>query len=388
MNILQRLKSKVRTLFFRILYNLLDLLLLIISKLSRIRLSDTLLIVRPDGIGDYILFRNFLPFIRQSPKYSDTMIVLLGNISWRTMVKYLDKAHVDKFIWMDCNKYRKYGIFGLWYTLLFYLRLYRTHYRYIFYPVFSRTHTFDKLINNLSAKHKITCSGDNVNKGDQPDITDRVYTQIIPTEQKTGVFEFERNKEIIEKFLCQKIDLDHTALEKLPKNTNIPLPSEYIAVCTEASCVSKQWPLKYFLELISYIVNIKKVSVVILGLDNSVGFIEKQVIDLRRKTTLLEAAYVLSKSCCFIGNDSSLLHIAAAVGIKKLIAICYGAYYGRFAPYPKIDGRDYRFIFPPEIEKNKDRQDYLKQKYAAGGRYEDVSLIEPGKVIDILEKML
>jgi len=82
------------------------------------------------------------------------------------------------------------------------------------------------------------------------------------------------------------------------------------------------------------------------------------------------------------------LHIAAAVGIKKIIAICYGAYYGRFAPYPKIDGRDYRFIFPPEIEENKHRQDYLKQKYAVGGRNEDVSLIEPEKVIDILEKTL
>jgi len=82
------------------------------------------------------------------------------------------------------------------------------------------------------------------------------------------------------------------------------------------------------------------------------------------------------------------LHIAAAVGIKKIIAICYGAYYGRFAPYPKTDGRDYRFLFPPEIEENEHLQDYLKQKFAVGGRNEDVSLIEPGKVMDILEKML
>jgi len=388
MNFLQRVKSKISSLFFRILYNMLDLLLLITSKLPHSRLSDSLLIVRPDAIGDYILFRNFLPFIRQSPEYRNTKIILLCNVRCRTLAEYLDNACVDKFIWIDHSKYRKYSILGLWYTFLFNLRLYRTYYHYIFYPVFSRTNFYDELINNLSAKHKIACSGDNANKTNQPDITDRVYTQIIPTENKDGVFEFERNKEIIEKFLCQKIDLEYPDMRKLPEYTTEPLPSGYVAVCAEASSASKQWPLKYFKTVIDYIVNNRGIPVVLLGLDNSVKFPKKQIVDLRGKTTLPEAASVLSKACCFIGNDSALLHIAASVGIKKIIAICYGAYYGRFAPYPKVDGRDYRFVFPPEIEENKNRQDYLKQKYAVGGRYEDISLIEPERVIDILEEML
>jgi ADP-heptose:LPS heptosyltransferase len=388
MNYLQRIKSKVRSLFFRILYKSLDLALLVIGRLSRIHLSDTLLIIRPDAIGDYILFRNFLPFIRQSLEYRNTKIILLCNKRCRALAEYFDNAHVDKFIWMEQSKYRKHGVFEFLYSLLIDLSLYKTFFNYIFYPVFSRTNFYDELINKLSAKHKITCSGDDVNKGDQPDITDRVYTRVIPTEQKVGVFEFERNREIIEKFLCQKIDLEYPYLRKLPEYKAEPLPSGYVVVCTEASSASKEWLLKHFKTVIDYIVNNKGIPVVLLGLDNSVNFPEKQIIDLRGKTTLPETASVLSKACCFIGNDSALLHIAAAVGIKRIIAICYGAYYGRFAPYPKIDGRDYRFVFPPEIEENKRRQDYLKQKYAVGGRYEDISLIEPGKIKDILEKML
>jgi len=79
------------------------------------------------------------------------------------------------------------------------------------------------------------------------------------------------------------IDLDHTVLEKLPEKTNIPLPSEYIAVCTEASFAFKQWPLEYFNAVIYYIVNNKGIPVVLLGLDNSVKFPEKQIVDLRGK---------------------------------------------------------------------------------------------------------
>jgi len=388
MNYLRRILSKVYRLFFRILYKILGKILLIINRFSYIRESDTLLIVRPDNIGDYILFRNFLPFIRQSPKYRDTKIVLLGNIDYRTLAEYFDNAYVSKFIWMDFKRYGKYSILGLWYTLAFTLRLYRTHYRYIFYPVFSRTNFFDELIDNLSAKYKITCSGDNVNKINQKDITARVYTQIIPTEQTVGVFEFDRNKKIIEKFLCQKIDLDYPVIHKLPEYKAGPLPSNFVAVCAEGSSESKQWPWKYYETVIDYIVNNKGIPVVLLGLGNSAVFDKKQVTDLRGKTTLPEAACVLSKACCFICNDSGLLHIAAAAGIKKLVAVCYGAYYGRFAPYPKIDGRDYRFIFPPEIAKNERQQDFLKQKYAANGHGEDITLIEPEQVINILETLL
>jgi ADP-heptose:LPS heptosyltransferase len=403
---LRRITRKVRSLFFRVLYKLLDPVVLLISRFLHAQESNALLIVRPDAIGDYVLFRDFLPFIRQSAKFRDTMIVLLGNASCRTLAEYLDNAYVDQFIWIDNGKYLKYGIFGLLYTISFNLELYRNKYCYILYPVFSRTHYFDKLVSGLRAEQKICCSGDNANKGNRPDNVNKIYTRIIQTEPKAGVFEFERNKEIIGKFLGQEIGLGYPVIQKLPEYTARPLPPAYTVVCAEASSGAKQWPWKYFKQVIDFIVNNKKTPVVLLGfdpqvdmitherpgegspLDISVEFPEKQIVDLRGKTTLPEAAYVLSRAICFIGNDSALLHIAAAAGIKKIIAICFGAYYGRFAPYPKIDGRDYRFIFPPEIAKNGRREDCLKQKYAPGGRYEDISLIEPERVIDAINTML
>jgi ADP-heptose:LPS heptosyltransferase len=407
MNYLRQIISKVLSLFFRILDKLLDLVLLITSRFLHTQKTNTLLIVKPDSIGDYVLFRDFLPFIRQSLKYRDVMIVLLGNARYRALAEYLDNTYVDKFIWLDIDKYRKYRIFGLFYAILkFYLKSYKNKYCYIFYPLFSRSYPFDKLVHALQAEHKICCSYDNDNKGNQPDITDKVYTRIIQAEPKAGVFEFERNKEIIGKFLGQEIDLSYPVIQKLPEYTAQPLPPAYVAVCPEASDGAKQWPWKNFKQVIDFIVSNKKTLVVLLGSDpqpslithewsgevsprdNSVDFSENQIIDLRGKTTLPEAACVLSKALCFIGNDSALLHIAAAAGIKKIIAICYGALYGRFMPYPKINGRDYRFIFPPEITKNEHHEDYLKQKYACVRCYEDISLIEPERVINAINTMI
>jgi ADP-heptose:LPS heptosyltransferase len=406
MSYLRRIISKTFSLFFNILYNSLDLVVLIISRFLHTQESNALLIVRPDNIGDYVLFRDFLPFIRRSPKFRDVMIILLCNESSRTLAEYLDNAYVDKFIRIDGDKYRRYSIFGLLYTISFNLKFYKNKYSYIFYPVFSRTYSFDKLVSALRAPHKICCSGDNANKDNRPDTMNKVYTRIIQTEPKTGVFEFERNREITGKFLGQEIDLSYPVIQKLPEYTARPLPTAYVAVCAEASYEVKQWPWKYFRQIIDFIVNNKKTPVVLLGSnpqpslidhewsgkgsrpDNSAEFSENQIFDLRGKTTLPEAACVLSKALCFIGNDSGLLHIAAVVGIKKIIAVCYGAYYGRFAPYPKIDGRDYRFIFPPEIVKNEHHEDYLKQKYAASGRYEDISLIDPDLVINTISAMI
>jgi ADP-heptose:LPS heptosyltransferase len=368
-----------------VLYKLLDWFIwVVINRLSRPRQSDTLLIIRPDNIGDYVLFRNFLPFIRQSPEYHDSKIILLGNESCRALAEYLDSIYIDKFIWVDNQKY---GSYDFLYTFLINRQLYKIHYHCIFYPVFSRTNFYDKLVNNLQAAHKITCRGDNVNKSNQLDITDQVYTQIIPTESQLGVFEFERNKEIISKFLCREIELDYPVIEKIPESFVQMLPPEYVTVCLEASHKSKQWSSKNFRQIISYIINKKKLPVVLLGLDNSVKFPEEGIIDLRKKISLPEAAAVLSKSGCFIGNDSGLLHIAAAVGIKKLIAICYGAYYGRFVPYPEIEGRNYQFTFPPEIAQSRLALDELKQKYACYN-YEDIKTIPVSSVLRLVDKVL
>ena len=59
------------------------------------------LIVRLDAIGDYILFRNVLHFIRKSEKYRDAELTLLGNPAWREIAETYDADCADHWIWLE-----------------------------------------------------------------------------------------------------------------------------------------------------------------------------------------------------------------------------------------------------------------------------------------------
>ncbi|MDW8465862.1 MAG: hypothetical protein RML35_06685 [Chloroherpetonaceae bacterium] len=61
----------------------------------------TLLILRLDEIGDYVLFRNFLKEIRESERFKDYKITLCGNAAWKDLAEAFDKESVDEFIWIS-----------------------------------------------------------------------------------------------------------------------------------------------------------------------------------------------------------------------------------------------------------------------------------------------
>ena len=53
------------------------------KELSAVRRRDkTLLLIRLDDIGDYLLFRNQLRMYKRSPRWQKHVVTLLGNVSW------------------------------------------------------------------------------------------------------------------------------------------------------------------------------------------------------------------------------------------------------------------------------------------------------------------
>ncbi|MBP5545645.1 MAG: hypothetical protein ILM98_16355 [Kiritimatiellae bacterium] len=62
------------------------------------------LIVRLDAIGDYILWRNCLRFLRGSAKYRDAHITVLGNPAWRNIAETFDSDCANEWIWVENRK--------------------------------------------------------------------------------------------------------------------------------------------------------------------------------------------------------------------------------------------------------------------------------------------
>ena len=66
--------------------------------------KNTLLLLRLDSIGDYILFRNFIRALKESKKYKDYKITLCGNSRWKDLALHLDKQYITEYIWVDYHK--------------------------------------------------------------------------------------------------------------------------------------------------------------------------------------------------------------------------------------------------------------------------------------------
>lgn len=110
--------------------------------------------------------------------------------------------------------------------------------------------------------------------------------------------------------------------ELLPKN------KEIILIAPKTASAAKDWPIERFAELVQRIVAETRVFVVLASAaqKESVQLLmkavpEKYILDLSGKTDLNTAYAVMERAQLFIGNDSGLLHMAAASGIK-----CIGIY--------------------------------------------------------------
>lgn len=89
--------------------------------------------------------------------------------------------------------------------------------------------------------------------------------------------------------------------------------------------LGKRWPPEYFASIADYLVNKHETTVVLVGGKSDMDVAEKvienskyKIHNLCGKTSIREAASIIDKSILLICNDSSLLHIAVALGIPSI----------------------------------------------------------------------
>lgn len=383
---LRRLLKAGRTLFFEVLTSPLTLALWVQRLLiSRTRYSGRVLLVRLDAIGDYVLFRNFIESSRKSSRFRGLKLDLLGNIRWKGLSEVADAGLLDTCYWIDPTSHfqRKRIQFEL-----------NAHaYSLIVHPTYSRRPEHDQLVGALRAEAKVATRGDRSNMGETDRDRSSVYTEVIETDGSAGRFEFHRNRDFFERLLSSRIRLEWPVIDaKRLGRCETTLPTEYVSFHMDASESEKCWEAENFAAVARFLTVEKGLAVVLLGGKAGVPFEDmagrnELIFDLRGTTSLLEAARIVAGSTAFIGNDSGLLHIAAATGVKNIVAVCYGKSFGRFAPYPTRSDVNHVFVFPPRIESRRSDPARLKTQYA-DGTYEDVDLIQPELVIEKFRKQL
>lgn len=349
---------------------------------------QTLAIVRVDAIGDYVLFRGCLRVLKTSGVYDGFTLTVVGNRQWRSVAEALDSDVVDEWIWVDPTRYSR----SPWYRAQVFAELPSRPFDTLVHPTFSRTIWADCLADDLLARRKIAGTGDRVNQRWSWDRSRQIYTQLLPVDHHRVLFEVDRNWEFFERLLETPLSRPLPRIDPSLLAEDSRIPSEkYVVFHLDASRPEKEWPFQNYVVLGEHLRDHTDLSVVLLGQGASrspwpASAFSGRVIDLRDQTTLVQAAFVLSRASGFVGNDSALLHLALAVGTPA-VGVCFGQHFGRFAPYPRVEPHQAAFVFPPTVEAHRSNPETLQSKYADGS-FEDIRTITVEAVVTVLDPIL
>lgn len=366
-------------------------ILILLIPIKRINKKFTVALVKIDNIGDYILFRNFLPFIRHSQKYSSTNIVLIGNYAWKELAEYFDTDYVDSFFWIYPTQYAK----NKWYRLKTLWQIKRLNINNLINTVHSRNWVIDEIVAFNNAQKKITCEGDDVNL--TPEIkkkSDAFFQTIIPS-LPSSVFEFERNRFFIEKLIDEKIKLERAffSLNKVGKIENS------ISIFIGAQSPLRQWsPIKFAHLILAIHKDYPNYFYQILGGKNDkknsndiMNFINKApnsivINNLCGQTTLVDLVSCIQKTRLLISNETSAIHIAAAVDTQS-ICIANGERFMRFSPYPQSMTNKIITIFPDDSFYEISNKNIYAEKFCYQSSI-DIDTITVDRVLQFIKTIL
>jgi ADP-heptose:LPS heptosyltransferase len=351
--VILKLKTVIRT----IVYGFVNFFI----KPSKAIKHKSLLLIRLDGIGDYVLFRNFIKVLKNNKKYKNYSITLLGNSDWKTLSKELDGKYIDKFIWLNRGKFYS----NLIYRYKKLQELASIGYEVILSPLYSREFFIaDNIVNLITATHKIGSVGNfsNISK-QKKKISDRYYTKLIQA-KKNVTFEFYRNKEFFENFLNIKINIIKPSISFHCKKLKIQLPKKYAVLFIGGSENFKKWSIENFIRVANYLNNQYNYEIVLCGSPEDVvraNELQKHcngnILNLTGKTSLVELLIIIYNSDLIFSNETFAPHFAVALDTKYIFVIHSGKYISRFCPYPKKISKNYCALYHPYISRN-----LLKQK--------------------------
>jgi ADP-heptose:LPS heptosyltransferase len=220
-------------------------------------------------------------------------------------------------------------------------KIYKAGFDIAIQPTYSREFSYgDAIIRISGAKERIGSIGDYCNiRPLEKKISDKFYTRLIPAIQ-CPLMELKRNAE----FVCGLDMRVHAGLPdispaidgmKNPLNT----VSDYYVLFPGASRSGKQWPIDRFTALSNKIYGKYGLTGVICGspaeqdlVQELILHINVPIINMTGKTNLVNLAVIIRNALFLVANDTSAIHIAAAVSTPGF-CILGGWHYGRFIPY-------------------------------------------------------
>ena len=219
--------------------------------------------------------------------------------------------------------------------------------------VFAKTRLMDVVAASIPAKEKISIKPDNSRVNLSRHITlkgindagDAVYDSIIDT-GSDEMMELNRNAAFIRALGNKGFQSSMPEFPKMVISDGIVPESDYFVIFPGASSRRKSWPAERFAVVLDSVCKDTGMKCLICGAQSEQYLYEKilaasdtapdRTVDYFGRTSLIELMEVIRHAKLLIGNDTSGIHFAAAVG-TPCVCIAGDFIYGRFIPYdPEI----------------------------------------------------
>jgi ADP-heptose:LPS heptosyltransferase len=329
-------------------------LILVFSKMRfrpKADKEEKILLVKTDELGDYILFRNYLPPIIAALKTSNKMLVFVGNALWKPLFESfdLDEAIITT-IWLNKNKFKK----DLRYRFSLLRQIGGLQYSQAYNLVVSRSRRVDDMIISAArAPQNIGYVNDSANMTRlEAFFNSHLYQITIPL--PPGIHDFEKHYYFLQ-YLSPKSALPALSLPTV--NNTVQLPTlNYVLLFPGSGNKERIWDTEKFIQVAEFIQKEYGYSICLAGAPTDVVYanlfksrFKGTVIDFCGKTTLTQLIELTQNSRFVLAIDTGAVHMAAACNI-----LCFGIYngdrYARFAPYPNQLKKKIYPVYPPAVD--------------------------------------
>ena len=345
-------------------YFIIDSIITILSITHSKNVRKSIIIIRNDAIGDYLLFRDFLKILRE--QFCNYHITLLGNIIYKDIALCLDSEYIDEFIWINNKKFRK----NIFYSISFLRDLKKKKFEILINPIQSRDINNVILSNAIKAHKKFASQGDNININPKiKNKNDRIYTKLFKSNNDV-IFEFYRNNEFINHLLNKTINIKPHINGKLFNYK--PNISNYSVLFIGASVDYRKWGIGNFAIIGKYLIKKYNQNIILCGgkedienskiLESKIN-VKNKVINMVGKTSLTTLGGIVYNGNLLISNETSCAHLGALLDKTIIIVVSNGNHLGRFIPYPKSISDKYYPVFHPFIENNLQNYKQLSNQY-------------------------
>ena len=287
--------------------------------------TDTVMIMKLDAIGDFIIFLDSAGEYRRL--YPDKKLVLICS---RPCVALAQASGCfDECITPDELEGRSCDV--------------------LIQTVFAKTRAMDVIAASIPAKEKISTRPDDSRVNLSRRITsarinaagDAVYDRLIET-GRGELMELNRNAAFIRALGRSGFRSSMPVFPEQKVNDGIVPDFDYFILFPGASSHRKSWPADRFASVMDEVCAKTHMKCLVCGalaekhlfdeIMKASATAPDEVFDYLGRTTLIELMEVIRHAKLLIGNDTSGIHFAAAAG-TRCVCIAGDFVYGRFIPY-------------------------------------------------------